>query len=135
MNSSPFLYNENKQLMQVGTCIQCLRDCRSYLLVHELVGGTTHQDQSCRQNTEVFGFIAKGSQQVSGWKFLHINHETSVSSDQLCRSTGDGGWGLTAVSQAEPKSTSSTALATADYVRGRFRSRTIPDPGSARASD
>ena len=59
MNSSSFLYNENKQFMHVGTCIQCLRDYRSYLLV--LVGAVRHQDQSCRQNTEVFGFIAKGS--------------------------------------------------------------------------
>ena len=59
----------------------------------------------------------------------------SVSADQLSRSIEGGGWGLTAVSQAEPKSTSSTALATADHVRGWFRSRTIPDPGSARASD
>ena len=48
-------YSENKQLMQIGACFQCVRDYSSYLLVLELLGGETHQDQSCRQIAEVFG--------------------------------------------------------------------------------
>ena len=61
--------------MQLGTCIQCVRDYSSYLLVCKLLGGETHQDQSCRQITEVFwslnfGMIAIGSGQVSSMSCL-----------------------------------------------------------------